>query len=123
MSDKAAYQHASQLKTLWSTVDPEMKMFPSAFSNPSLIEDHYWNPLYQKLRKNMEKELHEQEPVVAPRTIQCYFSSLRKFVDYSTNSQVYVRFVHDDFCAIDKKLSYILKCQRLVSKDRDTKMD
>ena len=55
MSDKAANQHASQLKTLCLTVDLEMKMFQSAFLNPSLIEDHCWNPLYQKLRKNMEK--------------------------------------------------------------------
>ena len=88
--DQQAKQCSSDVRSIWSTVDPLLLIHPNALSNEDLIEERYYLPQKKLLIENKDKEPGEQEPHIQATTIKNKLISFNKFMLFLRDRKIYV---------------------------------
>ena len=85
-----AKQCFSDVRSIWSTVNPLLLIDPNALTSEDLIDKQYYLPPKKLLIKNKDKEHCEQEPHIQASTIKTKLISFKKFMSFLRDRKIYV---------------------------------
>ena len=89
-SAKSASQCASDVRSIWMAVDPDLSIHPNAFIDNELVESRFSIPQRNLLVENKDKEPHEQSPHIQAPTIKSKLISLNRFIDFIEERLLYI---------------------------------
>ena len=82
-TEKTALQYyIKDINDVWSTVDPNMALYPNQLQDPESIETMLFLPMRKKLEDNKDKDPHEQTDHVQAKTIKSKLQSLIRLCSF-----------------------------------------
>lgn len=88
-STRAAKQIVTNLHEIWSSVDPDLSLYPNKLSNTNALEDQFFLPRFMKIQSN-NLEMNRSKVSIKPTTLSSKLSSLRKVIEFSASRQLYI---------------------------------
>ena len=74
--------YIKDINDVWSTVDPNMALYPNQLQDPESIETMLFLPMRKKLEDNKDKNPHEQTDHVQAKTIKSKLQSLIRLCSF-----------------------------------------
>ena len=103
-SGKSASQCASDVRSIWMAVDPDLAIHPNVFIDSKLVESRFYLPQRNLLMENKDKEPHEQSPHIQAPTIKSKLISFNRLIDFIEERQLYIGLMPEQL----KNLTYTL---------------
>ena len=89
-TEKTALQYIKDINDVWSTVDPNMALYPNQLQDPESIETMFFLPMKKKLEDNKDKDPHEQTDHVQAKTIKSKLQSLIPLCSFLRDRHLFI---------------------------------
>ena len=90
-TEKTALQYyIKDINDVWSTVDPNMALYPNQLQDHESIETMLFLPMRKKLEDNKDKDPHEQTDHVQAKTIKTKLQSLIRLCSFLRDRHLFI---------------------------------
>ena len=89
-TEKTTLQYIKDINDVWSTVDPNMALYPNQLQDPESIETMFFLPMRKKLEDNKDKDPHEQTDHVQVKTIKSKLQSLIRLSSFLRDRHIFI---------------------------------
>ena len=89
-TEKTAWQFIKDINDVWSTVDPNMALYPNQLRDPENIEIMFFLPMRHKLEENKDKDPHVQTDHIQAKTIKSKLQSLIRLTYFLRDRRIFV---------------------------------
>ena len=111
-----AKQHRSRMELIWNDIDqrkgtikPGVVLPENVLANPLNLEDYFWLNRFEVIVKYQTEKAKGNKAITKPKwcphTVKAYFSSFRKFLDFSIDRLIFVGIPQKNMDLLNKKFT------------------
>ena len=116
-TEKTASQYLLDIRDVWSTVDPNMALYPNQLKDPECVETMFFLPMRHKLEENKDKEPNEQTDHIQAKTIKSKLQSLIRLTNFLWDRHLFVGLNRQEILDLTQLIAELQKnLKDLISK-------